>query len=713
MDGRTQRHEVATRNLSGRTVTERALRHWVAHGQILTWLAVVALLLAPATAAAEVTTTFADGALAVVSDADDEILITCTEGSVQINAASPESGDVECAAVETLEVTGGPGPNRIDARGVFTDDFISLTTVTLSGGAGDDIITGTVLADTLYGGPGNDTLIGGRGNDLMDGGPGDDVLVWRNGDGSDIMEGGAGYDVVHVIGAEGRADAFEVAQVGDRIVFTRTNLGRFTLDIGDVDLLQIYHGDPDDTVFVQVLTATQVVIDPVLPIPPRVATAPDPMVITGAGDITNTVQAYQLLLGGQNNGGEPGAHPDGFRTINWDGVPHEESAPNFYSFDFFNQPTAPRARGAVFTTPGEGLMVSAASDNPDGVLPRFGNINPSYADIFKVFSEEKLFSPVGSNIVDMFFYVPGADTPAVSRGFGAVYTDVDTEHTAFEYFDIHGNLLGEFGTPIANEGLSFLGVIFPEPIIHRVRIHYGTAALGPDDGYDVDVAVMDDFIYGEPQLYVAPAPAATGEIPEAIRADVELLAVAAPDTPDNVSYSAGLYDQTELALAHAQFALDALAAGDLTGGRMHSEHVWNIWHGEDSVYFGDVNEDGQTQNPGDGYGVKLYALAVAEVGDRIAETRNLAEPWRSQALGVAVCARNLSGPWGVDAEEGVLAVLAALDATAAQPAAQQVTEAFAAMLHGLDADSDGQIALVRGECGAEQIHAASYALSGE
>lgn len=706
-------HSMSQPKADSHARARRRFRHRVLPGQVLTWLAAVALILAPATVAAEVTTTFADGVLAVVSDADDDITITCAEGSVQINDAAPEGGDAECAEVVALEVTGGPGPNRIDASGVFTDDFTSLTTVTLSGGAGDDIIIGTVLADTIYGGPGNDTLIGGKGDDILDGGPGDDLFIWRNGDNSDLIEGGDGYNVVHVIGAEGRGDAFEVAQVGERILFTRTNLGRFTLDMGDVQLLQIYHGDPDDTVFVQVLTATQVVIDPVLPIPPRVATAPQPMVITGAGEITDTVQAYQLLLGGQNNGGEPGAHPDGFRTINWDGVPAEESAPNFYSPDFFNQPTAPRARGAVFTTPGEGLMVSAASDNPDGVLPRFGNINPTYADIFKVFSEEKLFSPVGSNIVDMFFYVPGSDTPAVTRGFGAVYTDVDTEHTAFEYFDIHGNSLGEFGTPIADEGLSFLGVIFPEPIIHRVRIHYGTSALGPNDGDGVDVAVMDDFIYGEPQPYVAPAPATAGEPPEAIRADTELLAVAGPDTPDNVSYSAGLYEQAELALTHAEYALDALAAGDLTGGRMHSEHVWNIWHGEGSVYFGDVNEDGRTQNPGDGYGVKPYALAVAEVADRIAETRNLAEPWRAQALAVAVCARNISGPWAVEAEAGVLAVLDARDAAIAQPGAEQVVAAFAAMVEGLDADGDGEIALVRGECGAAQIDTVSQTFAGQ
>ena len=34
---------------------------------------------------------------------------------------------------------------------------------------------------------------------------------------------------------------------------------------------------------------------------------------------------------------------------------------------------------------------------------------------------------------------------------------------------------------------------------HSVRKAYGTVALGPEDSTQNDVAVMDDFIYGEPQ----------------------------------------------------------------------------------------------------------------------------------------------------------------------------------------------------------------------
>ncbi|MCQ3975314.1 MAG: hypothetical protein DPW09_17870 [Anaerolineae bacterium] len=233
---------------------------------------------------------------------------------------------------------------------------------------------------------------------------------------------------------------------------------------------------------------------------------PEPTVISGAGDITAVVEEYRQVFGGQNNGGERGSFADGYREINWDSLPDELAVPNAYPSDFFNGPVAPRARGIVLVTPGEGLFVSADSDNSAGALPRFGNINPGYADSFKTFSEERLFSPVGSNIVEATFYVPGTNTPAVVRGFGAVYTDVDTEHTAFEYFDINGNSLGKFGTPIADAGLSFLGVAFPEPIVHRVRIAYGTDALGPDDSPETDVAVMDNFIYSEPQP-VASVPA--------------------------------------------------------------------------------------------------------------------------------------------------------------------------------------------------------------
>ena len=216
-----------------------------------------------------------------------------------------------------------------------------------------------------------------------------------------------------------------------------------------------------------------------------------PVVISAAGNIIPALEQFRAMQG-DNLGNKPPASK-GRREINWDGVPDDKAAPAFLPSDFF------KGRGVILKTPGQGVMVSARAGNPAGVLRRFGQINPTYEKTFQPFSAERMFSPVGSNVVDLTFVVSGTARPAIARGFGAVYIDVDQEHTAFEFFDANDQSLGKFPVPPMNDGFSFLGVMFDRPIVARVRITYGTTELGPDDGPQADVAVMDDFIYDEPQ----------------------------------------------------------------------------------------------------------------------------------------------------------------------------------------------------------------------
>ncbi len=63
-------------------------------------------------------------------------------------------------------------------------------------------------------------------------------------------------------------------------------------------------------------------------------------------------------------------------------------------------------------------------------------------------------------------------------------------------------------------------------------------------------------------------------------------------------------EQLEVAVAHYDFLMDSLEADDLAMAQTHAEHVINILDGEDGRYFGDVNRDGKTQNPGDSVGVR-------------------------------------------------------------------------------------------------------------
>jgi hypothetical protein len=85
---------------------------------------------------------------------------------------------------------------------------------------------------------------------------------------------------------------------------------------------------------------------------------------------------------------------------------------------------------------------------------------------------------------------------------GVVFCDVDLANTsALEFFDASGSSLGKFFAPVADNGLSFLGVFFPDgERVARVRITQGNhpLALGNVDGAGLDVVATDDFMFGEP-----------------------------------------------------------------------------------------------------------------------------------------------------------------------------------------------------------------------
>lgn len=219
-----------------------------------------------------------------------------------------------------------------------------------------------------------------------------------------------------------------------------------------------------------------------------------------AAAIQATVDNFRAALGSLNPN-VPGSFGSGRREINWDGVPDGFSAPNNLPAGFFNSNSP---RGVVFSTPGTGFQVSANT----GVAPiEFDNLNAGYSSIFQTFSAQRLFTPLGSNIMDVNFFVPGSGTASYTSAFGAVFTDVDLANTtSLQFFDFSNSLLGTFFVPTANNGLSFLGIQFNAgERVGRVRITTGSAALGGADSSTNDMVVMDDFIYAEPAAVPEPA----------------------------------------------------------------------------------------------------------------------------------------------------------------------------------------------------------------
>ena len=222
-----------------------------------------------------------------------------------------------------------------------------------------------------------------------------------------------------------------------------------------------------------------------------------------ASSIQSTVDAFRAALGNPNNGNAAGPLASGRREINWDGGGVDTTTAPVTPFDVFLN-----SRGARFATRGSGFSQAPPSGGPQGGLAVLFN-NPTYGTIFSTFSPTRLFTPVGSNITEALFFIPGSNPsvipgktpsfPATVKGFGAVFTDVDRgTSTLIEYFGADHRLLFSSFVPASpgDASLSFFGIVFDDPRIARVKITTGDTAPGPNDSERHDIVMMDDFIYG-------------------------------------------------------------------------------------------------------------------------------------------------------------------------------------------------------------------------
>lgn len=218
-----------------------------------------------------------------------------------------------------------------------------------------------------------------------------------------------------------------------------------------------------------------------------------------AADITAERDAFRLALGGGSTPGANGSFGGVRREINWDAVPNAKADPSFLPNNFFNVNSP---RGVVFSTPGDGFLVSANAGQPSASL--FG-----FADQLQAFSPQRLFTAVNSNITDITFFIPGTNEVAATSAFGVIFTGVEAAgQTKMEFFNAQGNLIYQQDAMVSgNQGFSFLGAMASGGNqISRVRLTSGLATLGGNgilNQSGQDLVAMDDFIYSEPGAVAA------------------------------------------------------------------------------------------------------------------------------------------------------------------------------------------------------------------
>ncbi|MFT3818944.1 MAG: hypothetical protein QM750_15100 [Rubrivivax sp.] len=238
----------------------------------------------------------------------------------------------------------------------------------------------------------------------------------------------------------------------------------------------------------------------------------------GAGDVTGSVDAFRSALGANLGAAPNPALLPGRREINWDAPALDAVAdPNFMPADQFNRLAAPFARGAQFSTPGDGFFISRRCEQDGAAAPCGGSnvllgFGPGAGnDVnLRAFSEQRIFVPVGANVMDVSFALPGSPgTAATVSAFGAIFLDVEAAGlTTMELFDAADQSLGSFAVPVGGDaGFSFLGVAFGGgERIARVRLTLGDMAVlghGQSTAQLNDLVALDDFIYAEPAAAVS------------------------------------------------------------------------------------------------------------------------------------------------------------------------------------------------------------------
>jgi len=182
-----------------------------------------------------------------------EVFTTTANGTrVRFDRLDPAPFSIDIGTCEKLVLNANGGNDSFSATG----NLATLIQITVDGGPGDDTLLGSNGADVLFGGDNNDFIDGQQGNDTVFMGAGNDTFQWDPGDGSDTIEGQAGTDTLLFNGSPG-AEIFEASANGARVRFTR-NLGTITMDLDDVETIDLNTLGNTDTVIVNDLSGTDV-----------------------------------------------------------------------------------------------------------------------------------------------------------------------------------------------------------------------------------------------------------------------------------------------------------------------------------------------------------------------------------------------------------------------------------------------------------------------
>lgn len=202
-------------------------------------------------------------------------------------------------------------------------------------------------------------------------------------------------------------------------------------------------------------------------------------------------------------------------------------------------------------------------------------------------------------------------------------------------------------------------------------------------------------------------------LPEAGLTHVRYVLSSFPSTPEKKALIQGLYSNIDIIHDLAQEMQKASDDNVQTTVSLNAEAILNIIVGDQSPNHKDWNNDGQIDDPGDGFGLVLngrnpgYLEAVYMEADTIVTSAGASQPMVTHGEGLKTCVQNLA-QWTPELQKVMNAIL---EAPAENNVTQLVADAVALtekMLNGIDLDSNGTVAPLPGEGGAQTAYDQAY-----
>ncbi len=327
---------------------------------------------------------------------NDLIRETFVGDATLTNSALTGRGNDTVLNAERALLFGGGAAQTIDASTFFTP---GLTSVTLDGAGGDDILFGSAGNDVLVGSGGSDSIEGNAGGDRIIGGAGADTLIGGDGDdelrglggSGDRLSGGNGNDTIN-----GGRGIDRVIETGD-VDFTLTNssLTGLGTDVAlALEIAELNGGDSANTIDVSAFVGfkgfTQLRgnggndtifgsdgVDII-----SGGDGDDSLVGNDGNDVLNGDAGNDILQGkGGNDTLNGGDGNDGLSGFSGDDVLNgERGYDQIYGGDGNDTLTGGNARDTLIGGNGDDSLVGNAAD--DTLVGGTGNNDASMGDIF-------------------------------------------------------------------------------------------------------------------------------------------------------------------------------------------------------------------------------------------------------------------------------------------------------------------------------------------